>query len=156
MTKTSNVDDDRYTRITLRIPKELHARLQEMADASSKSMNAEIVARLEASFAPAQAKPDTDQSELLSVRNAQLSIVLTGLNLAEMAAKFVASEVPAVRKSTSFPKLKESLAAVRTVVVHGTTSYNDSLVAAGKSLEGMKAINDSLGSFKRLTAPGDH
>lgn len=44
------MEEDRYTRITLRIPKELHAKLQEASDATSKSMNAEIVARLDASF----------------------------------------------------------------------------------------------------------
>lgn len=42
--------DDRYTRITLRIPKELHAQLASAADETSKSTNAEIVARLEESF----------------------------------------------------------------------------------------------------------
>lgn len=42
--------DDRYTRITLRIPKRLHERLAESAEMTSKSMNAEIVARLEASY----------------------------------------------------------------------------------------------------------
>lgn len=42
--------DDRYTRITLRIPKELHAVLAHCADQTSKSMNAEIIARLEESF----------------------------------------------------------------------------------------------------------
>lgn len=42
--------DDRYTRITLRIPRDLHAQLVDAADATSKSMNAEIVARLQDSF----------------------------------------------------------------------------------------------------------
>ncbi|BAK75413.1 putative phage repressor, Arc family [Pseudogulbenkiania sp. NH8B] len=44
------MEDDRYIRITLRIPKELHAHLTESAETTSKSMNAEIVARLEESF----------------------------------------------------------------------------------------------------------
>lgn len=48
--------DDRYTRITLRIPKDLHARLAASAEETSKSMNAEIVARLQESFAPKQAE----------------------------------------------------------------------------------------------------
>lgn len=43
-------DDDRYIRITLRIPKDLHRQLGEEADATSKSLNAEIVGRLAASF----------------------------------------------------------------------------------------------------------
>lgn len=42
--------DDGYTRITLRIPDELHAKLTAEASRTSKSMNAEIVARLEATF----------------------------------------------------------------------------------------------------------
>jgi hypothetical protein len=47
--------DSRYTRITLRIPRDLHERLAAAADNTSKSMNAEIVARLEESFAQAPA-----------------------------------------------------------------------------------------------------
>ncbi|QGW22914.1 Arc family DNA-binding protein [Stutzerimonas degradans] len=43
--------DDRYTRITLRIPKDLHSKLSDAADETSKSMNAEIISRLEDSFA---------------------------------------------------------------------------------------------------------
>lgn len=44
-------DEDRYTRITLRIPKELHAQLSSQADRTSKSLNAEIVERLDRTFA---------------------------------------------------------------------------------------------------------
>jgi|GEM_PF-3243693 hypothetical protein len=43
-------DEDRYTRITLRIPKDLHRTLSEAADKTSKSLNAEIVGRLAASL----------------------------------------------------------------------------------------------------------
>ena len=44
----ARVDDqeDRYQRITLRIPKELHTKLMAEADAKSRSMNAEIIDRL--------------------------------------------------------------------------------------------------------------
>ena len=42
--------EDKYTRITLRIPRELHAQLELESDKTSKSLNAEIVARLEQSF----------------------------------------------------------------------------------------------------------
>jgi transcriptional regulator with XRE-family HTH domain len=45
------VEEDRYTRITLRIPKELHEKLAATAAESSKSMNAEIVARLSSTLA---------------------------------------------------------------------------------------------------------
>lgn len=43
-------DEDRYTRITLRIPKDLHALLQEASEGSSKSVNAEIIERVRKSF----------------------------------------------------------------------------------------------------------
>jgi hypothetical protein len=51
------MDDDRYTRITLRIPRELHAELQRAADTTSKSLNAEIIGRLQGTVAEPQAKP---------------------------------------------------------------------------------------------------
>jgi plasmid stability protein len=38
---------DKYTRITLRIPEGLHARLKEDAAESHHSMNAEIIRRIE-------------------------------------------------------------------------------------------------------------
>ena len=43
-------DEDRYTRITLRIPKDLHGLLGEEAARTSKSLNAEIIGRLFQTF----------------------------------------------------------------------------------------------------------
>jgi len=43
-------DDDRYTRITLRIPKDLTQALKRAADLDSHSMNAEIIQRLSSTF----------------------------------------------------------------------------------------------------------
>jgi uncharacterized protein (DUF1778 family) len=42
--------DDRYQRINLRIPRALHARLMEAAEARSTSMNQEIIERLAQSW----------------------------------------------------------------------------------------------------------
>lgn len=56
-------DEDRYIRITLRIPRELHAQLTDAAEATSKSMNAEIVARLVGSF-EAEAGQGIDEERL--------------------------------------------------------------------------------------------
>jgi len=44
------MEEDRYIRITLRMPKDTHGLLAQAAEGKSHSMNAEIVARLEASF----------------------------------------------------------------------------------------------------------
>lgn len=41
-----------YQKQGVRIPKDLHARIHESAAASGRSYNAELIARLEASFAP--------------------------------------------------------------------------------------------------------
>lgn len=53
-------EDERYTRITLRIPKDLHARITREAFITSKSQNAEIIARLEGSFDQHAASPLPD------------------------------------------------------------------------------------------------
>lgn len=54
-------DEDRYTRITLRIPKDLHQVLSTAADRTSKSLNAEIIGRLQASI------PDDTEAKALAV-----------------------------------------------------------------------------------------
>jgi len=51
------MEEDNLTRITFRMPRELHAKVAEAAQASNRSMNAEIVARLEQSLTT----PDEDQ-----------------------------------------------------------------------------------------------
>lgn len=56
------MDEDNLTRITFRMPRELHAKVAEAAQASNRSMNAEIVARLEQSLAT------LDEDQLASYR----------------------------------------------------------------------------------------
>lgn len=70
-------DQDRYTRITLRIPRDLHAALSKEADKTSKSLNAEIVARLEGSFEASPA--DTQRVQYLEQTNQQLTRALTAM-----------------------------------------------------------------------------
>ncbi|MDD3016774.1 MAG: Arc family DNA-binding protein [Comamonas sp.] len=69
------MDDERYTRITLRIPKELHAKLQDAADATSKSMNAEIIGRLEGTFAIPAPSLQTQSREAELLRDELVAIV---------------------------------------------------------------------------------
>lgn len=76
--------DDRYTRITLRIPKDLHAKLSEAADDTSKSMNAEIIARLEDSVLR-----DTPADELVSASKAKELAALARQDLSEAIRKEV-------------------------------------------------------------------
>ena len=52
------MSEDNYTRITLRVPKDLLQQVSQAALNTSKSQNAEIVARLRASFENKGALPD--------------------------------------------------------------------------------------------------
>lgn len=61
-------EEDRYTRITLRIPKDLHQVLTTAAERTSKSLNAEIIGRLQASV------PDDTESKALAVLPERSSI----------------------------------------------------------------------------------
>lgn len=51
----------------LRMPPELHGRIKEAATANSRSMNAEIIHRLEASFDGSTLTPDTIKRALREV-----------------------------------------------------------------------------------------
>lgn len=59
------MEEDRYIRITLRMPKDTHVLLSNAAETKSHSMNAEIVSRLEASFQSAPAERETLNDEYL-------------------------------------------------------------------------------------------
>ncbi|MBB6577974.1 hypothetical protein HNP33_002042 [Comamonas odontotermitis] len=80
-------EEDRYTRITLRIPKELHTSLSEAAEKTSKSLNAEIIGRLSDSFS---FKHEADESAAerveaigrrveRSAKEAHLAVLIMGL-----------------------------------------------------------------------------
>ena len=56
---------DHYVKTALRLPPELHAQLHDATEASGRSLNAEIVARLEASFGQEDV---TQTAKMLSVR----------------------------------------------------------------------------------------
>lgn len=77
------MEEDLYTRITLRIPRDLDAKLDAEAVRTSKSKNAEIVSRLAASFS---ASPDDTLSEAweltraLNRRRDMLSAKLSSLS----------------------------------------------------------------------------
>jgi len=63
--------DDRYQRVNLRIPKDLHARIMEAADAHSHSMNAEIVQRLEKSLLSRAESDGIPLSQAIPALNAE-------------------------------------------------------------------------------------
>lgn len=71
-------EDDKYTRITLRIPKYLDKKLGDSASKSSKSKNAEIIARLESTFKPV--KFNEESYELLGRMVEKLDVILSREN----------------------------------------------------------------------------
>lgn len=96
------MEEDRYTRITLRIPRELHERIAIAADKTSKSMNAEIVARLDSSFSERDSLVDRialleSQAEArkASETTDQLSNIAVSLLLHSMLASGEAEHLPA-------------------------------------------------------------
>lgn len=91
------MEDDRYTRITLRIPKDLHAALAAEADATSKSLNAEIIARLAASIE----QPDLSSLKLARGSGDAPSIV------DEIAAKL--AEAPAEKLALPLAEIVDDL-----------------------------------------------
>lgn len=48
----TSLNQDDYLKTALRLPRDLHAKIHEAAQQAERSMNAEIVARLAASFEP--------------------------------------------------------------------------------------------------------
>jgi hypothetical protein len=126
------MEDDRYTRITLRIPKDLHAALTAEADATSKSLNAEIVGRLAASFE----RPDPSTLPMVGKIGDEPTIFDEIMQAAEDAkrlreelamAKTAAVELAVQNKQTS-----EALAAFYDVLT-GTVD-TDALEEKGASL----------------------
>lgn len=96
--------DDRYTRITLRIPKDLHEQLSEAADLTSKSMNAEIVARLQSTFLDAE-KPDLKALE--NQLNLTRMLALSNEQSLSSAILTLASVIQAAPGSTAEARLNQ-------------------------------------------------
>lgn len=78
---TSYQDD--YMKTALRLPRELHARIQEAATKSGKSLNSELIARLEDSFVSG---PDW----AMLVAETQYQAAMQAVEREEVGAKFTA------------------------------------------------------------------
>lgn len=130
-------DEDRYTRITLRIPKDLHASLSAEAAATSKSLNAQIVETLQAS---------TSLRASLDSMGAQLQATQHQLE--------TAMEIESVR--TRLAEITTQ-GLVRLLELTGPAEHNDPDVALAKKL--ISGIRRGGSGVARLLAdkaqPGD-
>ena len=110
------MSEDRYTRITLRIPKKVHKSLQEAADARSHSMNAEIVQRLEESFSQSASHGEA-QEHVIPVSNYRASVEEVGkffiiANAMSAKKNFIEKleNVRAIRNGLKVDKIEEEIA----------------------------------------------
>lgn len=58
---------DEYVKTAFRLPRDLHADIQASAEQNGRSMNAEIIARLQDSFLPMKGLSEADISDILEL-----------------------------------------------------------------------------------------
>lgn len=83
---------DDYIRTALRLPPDMHKALHESADASGKSFNAEIIARLQASFAEPTQGVDRD----VAIASSTAEAMLKALDRANEHGKLLLKKVEAI------------------------------------------------------------
>lgn len=154
------MNDDNYTRITFRMPKKLHAKLQEAADVTSKSMNAEIVGRLESSF------EGGDDTANLLVAIAQLNVELAKAEADKLALRTEASNLAIsvqqacslALKLTEAPdaKQQESLRGLLNHAVPYVRRLSTIEAEIQARMEGLRAAAKGLADARgNLTGPED-
>lgn len=123
---------DNYVKTALRLPRELHAKLQDAADATSKSMNAEIVSRLDKSF-------DSPEHAVLLSAFERLNTDLARLEIEKLAEKAQAARfafdlrsvceqlLPHVTSNSEREQLRGFISEASTVV-HGASDFESQLV----------------------------
>ncbi|WP_093299180.1 toxin-antitoxin system HicB family antitoxin [Variovorax sp. NFACC27] len=132
------MEEDRYTRITLRLPKELHARLDAAADRTSKSLNAEIVGRLEESFVM---NVDALTSSLIAeLQKTQQELTKSRLRAAVDDARHRKRGATAALEEARRTKAEPSL--LRNLEAEAVSAHAD-LVEAEELLAGTLAILDN-------------
>lgn len=114
------MSEDRYTRITLRIPKDMHKLLSEEADLTSKSLNAEIIGRLKKSF---HIEDEPNQGKELSQEEIK----------AKLEVEDIKNTILEMKQNLSFLYNREMLLRVRD---DGTDSANLELEYLEKKIKG--------------------
>jgi predicted DNA-binding protein len=119
------MEEDGYTRITLRIPKDLHAQLTELSQRTSKSMNAQIIECLRKGVTDLRA--DFMFRRLLTRTMAQLEKELPELVNDEerMAAMILLAKEEAIRMEEFDKKLANQLEEIEINVKAGLLPSED-------------------------------
>lgn len=120
------MEDDHFTRITLRIPKDLLAQVARVAFTTSKSQNAEIVGRLRESFKQSQAAlPQAVQDAVddeMQARGGTPEEALTRLVLAGQAKGGTVFQVT-LQQGTKLQDVTALLEAARHVIPPDASIY---------------------------------
>lgn len=139
--------------IYMRIPQSLKDALDAAAAENKRSLTAEVVARLEQSTKQPLASQHA-QEDLHSALNAQIGVMRAGLQLTNMAAKFLSVEIPAVRDTMSFPVIEACIATGLSVAPEEGVSpiSEESFKSASAALSAFHTIADDLGITRMVAS----
>lgn len=134
-------------KVLVRMPDGMRDQLKDAAKANNRTMNAEIVARLERSTGDDLDIPLRDAR--LAQLNMQLKIVQAGLRLSQLASQFLLLESPAVGESKSYDTLIRAIAAaMEGAPEQEAESYEDRLSAAKSAIEKLVAMRKEAMKFE--------
>ena len=141
--KTTTAPTGQIAPFGLRMLPELRERIETAARESGRSMNAEVVNRLEASFS-ATAPDHLDEASLHTL-NARLTLQHASLQLAEVACELLASELPKAKNSATFRALQNAIAAgLQAAAKDAPNSTDQSIAATTEALEKLRDVADRL------------
>ena len=124
----------------VRFPDGMRDRLKEEAKSNNRTLNAEIISRLDESLGAQGTEVDIDHA----ATDAQLKIVQTGLRLASIATQFLKLEVPAVAKTDSFEMLLDSIVTAIKGAPEAQGTIEQKLAAAGDAIDKFLHLHQQL------------
>ena len=144
MEEKPNYPSDAADKVLVRMPDGMRDKLKAHAKSNNRTMNAEIIVRLEAHLSAN--KPDqADADAALLNLNAQLTLQHASLQLAEVACELLASELPKTKNSATFRALQNAIAAgLQAAAKDAPNSTDQSIAATTEALEKLRDVADRL------------
>lgn len=137
--------EDKYI---VRFPEGMRDQLKAEAKRNNRTLNAEIVARLEGSLNP-QAEQNTAQEDLQSALKAQVMVSNAGLQLTSAAVRLLALELPDAINAKAFSIIKETLAAgIKAVPADADPLTDEAFDAVSTAVESLEATVRKLRALK--------
>lgn len=143
MEEKPNYPSDAADKVLVRMPDGMRDKLKAHAKSNNRTMNAEIIDRLEAHLS-ANA-PDQAAAAALPNLNAQLTLQHASLQLAEVACELLASELPKAKNGATFRALQNAIAAgLQAAAKDAPNSTDQSIAATTEALEKLRDVADRL------------